>query len=97
MWTPPTRYRVSIRQRSEGIAMSTSFKVGDAVRWNSEAGEIRGTVVKVHTRDVEIMGRHRPASKQEPQYEVKSDKTGHLAMHHAAALQVTHSVSHPIK
>ncbi len=97
MWTPPTRYRVSIRQRSEGIAMSTSFKVGDAVRWNSEAGEIRGTVVKVHTRDVEFMGRHRPASKQEPQYEVKSDKTGHLAMHHAAALQVNHSVSHPIK
>jgi hypothetical protein len=88
---------VSIRQRSEGIAMSTSFKVGDAVRWNSEAGEIRGTVVKVHTRDVEFMGRHRPASKQEPQYEVKSDKTGHLAMHHAAALQVNHSVSHPIK
>jgi hypothetical protein len=88
---------VSIRQRSEGIAMSTSFKVGDAVRWNSEAGEIRGTVVKVHTRDVEFMGRHRPASKDEPQYEVKSDKTGHLAMHHAAALQVTHSVSHPIK
>ncbi|WP_159814545.1 DUF2945 domain-containing protein [Pseudomonas sp. 18058] len=77
--------------------MSTSFKVGDAVRWNSEAGEIRGTVVKVHTRDVEFMGRHRPASKQEPQYEVKSDKTGHLAMHHAAALQVNHSVSHPIK
>lgn len=70
--------------------MSTSFKVGDAVRWNSEAGEIRGTVVKVHTRDVEFMGRHRPASKQEPQYEVKSDKTGHLAMHHAAAL-------HPVK
>lgn len=90
MWTPPTRYRVSIRQRSEGIAMSTSFKVGDAVRWNSEAGEIRGTVVKVHTRDVEFMGRHRPASKDEPQYEVKSDKTGHLAMHHAAAL-------HPVK
>ena len=90
MWTPPTRYRVSIRQRSEGIAMSTSFKVGDAVRWNSEAGEIRGTVVKVHTRDVEFMGRHRPASKKEPQYEVKSDKTGHLAMHHAAAL-------HPVK
>ncbi|MFJ4542760.1 DUF2945 domain-containing protein [Pseudomonas sp. NPDC088885] len=70
--------------------MSTSFKVGDAVRWNSEAGEIRGTVVKVHTRDVEFMGRHRPASKDEPQYEVKSDKTGHLAMHHAAAL-------HPVK
>ena len=66
--------------------MTTSFKVGDAVRWNSEAGEIRGKVTKVHVKDVEFMGRHRPASKDSPQYEVKSDKTGHLAMHHEDAL-----------
>ncbi len=67
--------------------MSSSFKVGDAVCWNSEAGEIHGKVVKVHTRDTEFMGRHRPASKDAPQYEVKSDKTGHLAMHHGDALK----------
>jgi hypothetical protein len=73
--------------RHEEIDMSASFKVGDAVRWNSEAGEIHGTVVKVHTRDTEFMGRHRPASKDSPQYEVKSDKTGHLAMHHGDALK----------
>ncbi|CAM3056385.1 hypothetical protein BZK31_12225 [Pseudomonas floridensis] len=66
--------------------MTPSFKVGDAVRWNSEAGEIRGKVTQVHTRDVEFMGKHRPASKNSPQYEVKSDKTGHLAMHHEDAL-----------
>ncbi|WP_440090011.1 DUF2945 domain-containing protein [Pseudomonas fragariae (ex Marin et al. 2024)] len=66
--------------------MATSFKVGDAVRWNSEAGEIRGKVTKVHVKDVEFMGKHRPASKDSPQYEVKSDKTGHLAMHHEDAL-----------
>ncbi|VVM63196.1 DUF2945 domain-containing protein [Pseudomonas viridiflava] len=66
--------------------MTTSFKVGDAVRWNSEAGEIRGKVTKVHVKDVEFMGKHRPASKDSPQYEVKSDKTGHLAMHHEDAL-----------
>jgi len=46
--------------------MSSSFKVGEAVRWNSEAGEIHGKVVKVHTRDTEFMGRHRPASKDAP-------------------------------
>lgn len=69
--------------------MSTTFKVGDAVRWNSEAGEIQGKVVKVHIKDVEFMGRHRSASKDEPQYEVKSDKTGHLAMHHGDALHRT--------
>jgi hypothetical protein len=33
------------------------------------------------------MGKHRPASKDDPQYEVKSDKTGHLAMHKEAALK----------
>ena len=66
--------------------MTTSFKVGDAVRWNSEAGEIRGKVTKVHVKDVEFMGKHRPASKDSPQYELKSDKTGHLAMHHEDAL-----------
>nr|AAT96113.1 hypothetical protein [Pseudomonas viridiflava] len=66
--------------------MTTSFKVGDAVRWNSEAGEIRGKVTKVHVKDVEFMGKHRPASKDSPQYEVKSAKTGHLAMHHEDAL-----------
>ena len=66
--------------------MTTSFKVGDAERWNSEAGEIRGKVTKVHVKDVEFMGKHRPASKDSPQYEVKSDKTGHLAMHHEDAL-----------
>lgn len=77
----------STTKTHEEIDMSASFKVGDAVRWNSEAGEIQGTVVKVHTRDTEFMGRHRPASQDSPQYEVKSDKTGHLAMHHGEALK----------
>jgi hypothetical protein len=67
--------------------MSTKFKVGDAVHWNSEAGDIQGKVTKVHLKDVQFMGKHRPASKDDPQYEVKSDKTGHLAMHKEAALK----------
>ncbi|AUF96029.1 DUF2945 domain-containing protein [Pseudomonas sp. 02C 26] len=66
--------------------MSTKYKVGDTVRWNSEAGVIHGTVIKVHLHDVEFMGRQRHCSKDEPQYEVKSAKTGHLAMHREDAL-----------
>ncbi|HAB03346.1 MAG TPA: DUF2945 domain-containing protein [Pseudomonas sp.] len=66
--------------------MSHTFKRGDHVRWNSEAGMIDGKVVKVHTEDVEFLGRQRHCSKDEPQYEVKSDKTGHLAMHKEEAL-----------
>lgn len=67
--------------------MSAKFKVGDAVSWHSEAGVIQGKVTKVHTQDAEFMGRHRPASPDQPQYEVKSDKTGHLAVHKEPALK----------
>ncbi|MDU8429453.1 DUF2945 domain-containing protein [Pseudomonas syringae pv. actinidifoliorum] len=67
--------------------MTTAFKVGDAVSWHAEAGEVHGKVTNVHTKDVEFMGKHRPASRDDPQYEVKSDKTGYSAMHHEGALK----------
>lgn len=67
--------------------MAHAFKKGDHVRWNSDVGHVVGVVTKVVTHDVEFMGRHRHASKDEPQYEVKSDKTGHLAMHKEDALE----------
>lgn len=67
--------------------MATTFKKGDNVAWNSQAGETHGKVVKVHTSDVDFMGKHRPASKDEPQYEVESAKSGHRAMHHGDALK----------
>jgi hypothetical protein len=62
------------------------FKVGDHVRWNSEAGFVSGRVIKVHTRDTEYKGHRRHARKDEPQYEIKSDKTDHIAMHKGSAL-----------
>ncbi|MER2298940.1 MAG: DUF2945 domain-containing protein [Pseudomonas sp.] len=67
--------------------MSNRYKAGDHVKWNSEAGVIHGKVVKVHVQDVEFCGRQRHCSKGAPQYEVKSDKTGHLAMHKEDALE----------
>jgi hypothetical protein len=66
--------------------MSTKFKVGDRVRWNSEAGYVTGTIIMTHTRDTEYKGHPRHASKDEPQYEIKSDKTDHIAMHKGSAL-----------
>jgi hypothetical protein len=62
------------------------FKVGDHVRWNSEAGFVSGRIIKVHTRATEYKGYRRHASKSEPQYEIKSDKTDHVAMHKGSAL-----------
>jgi hypothetical protein len=67
--------------------MSTNFKVGDHVRWNSEAGHVTGRIIKIHTRDTEYKGHPRHASKGEPQYEIKSDKTEHIAMHKGSALR----------
>jgi len=62
------------------------FKVGDQVRWNSEAGYVTGHIIKVHTRDTDYKGHTRRASADEPQYEIKSDKTNHVAMHKGSAL-----------
>ncbi len=67
--------------------MTTVFKVGDRVSWNSEAGRVRGTIVKVHTKDVNYKGYVHHASYGDPQYEIKSDKTDHVAMHKGAALR----------
>lgn len=67
--------------------MSDRFEVGDHVSWNSEAGRVRGEITKVHTSDFEFLGRTRRASEDEPQYEVKSDKTDHLAAHKGSALR----------
>ena len=66
--------------------MPHAFKVGDHVRWNSEAGHVSGKIIRVHTRNVDYKGYTHHASEAEPQYEIKSDKTGHIAMHKGAAL-----------
>jgi hypothetical protein len=66
--------------------MSARYKVGDHVGWNSEAGQVSGTITKVHTEDFDYKGHTRRASKDEPQYEIKSDKTDHVAAHKGSAL-----------
>lgn len=66
--------------------MSAKFKVGDSVTWNSEAGKVGGTVIKVHTRDVDYKGHMHRATEDEPQYEIRSNKTDHIAMHKGAVL-----------
>ncbi len=67
--------------------MTTRFKVGDRVTWNSEAGRVSGHIVRVHTKDVNYKGYIHHASTDEPQYEIKSDKTDHIAMHKGKALR----------
>lgn len=67
--------------------MAKTFKVGDHVRWNSEAGRVSGTIIAIHTRDFTYKGHVHHASKSDPQYEIKSDKTDHIAAHKGNALE----------
>ena len=62
------------------------FKTGDLVSWNSEAGLVSGTIIKVHTSDFAFKGYTRHASPDDPQYEIKSNKTDHIAAHKGSAL-----------
>ncbi len=66
--------------------MKHEFKVGDHVGWNSEAGHVSGKIIKVHTQDFDYKGHTHRATAQDPQYEIKSDKTDHIAAHKGAAL-----------
>lgn len=62
------------------------FRVGDHVKWNSEAGHVSGVITKVHTRDFDYKGHTHRASADDPQYEIKSDKTEHVAAHRGDVL-----------
>lgn len=66
--------------------MSETFSAGDHVSWNSEAGRVSGVITKKHTQDVEYKGHMRRCSPADPQYEIRSDKTEHIAMHKGPAL-----------
>ncbi len=71
-------------------AAAAKFEVGDHVTWNSEAGHVSGTIIKVHTTNTDYKGYTHHASIDAPQYEIKSDKSDHIAMHKGSALRRTH-------
>jgi len=67
--------------------MAAKFEIGDRVTWNSEAGHVSGRIIKVHVKDSVYKGYTHHASADDPQYEIKSDKTDHIAMHKGSALK----------
>jgi hypothetical protein len=67
--------------------VTKKFKIGDHVSWNSEAGRVSGTIIAVHTADFAYKGYTHHASADDPQYEIKSDKTDHIAAHKGSALK----------
>ena len=62
------------------------FKKGDKVEWNSHGSKAVGTVEKKITSETEAGGRKVKASKEEPQFLVKSEKSGGTAVHKPDAL-----------
>lgn len=66
--------------------MTERFRVGDRVTWNSEAGHVSGTIIRVHTKDFDYKGHTHRATPELPQYEIKSSKTDHIAAHKGSAL-----------
>jgi hypothetical protein len=69
--------------------MADDPKTGDHVTWKSHGGTAEGTVERKLTSDTEASGRTVRASKDEPQYEVRSEKSGRTAVHKPGALHRT--------
>lgn len=64
-----------------------TFKAGDKVHWDTPQGETHGTVVKKETSTTKAGGHTAKATKDDPQYRVKSDKSGKEAVHKPDALK----------
>ena len=67
--------------------MAKSLKPGDHVAWSTSQGETRGVVEKKQTSPTSIRGHKVAASPGNPEYIVKSDKTGAKAAHKPDALK----------
>ena len=64
-----------------------SLKAGDKVRWDHSQGSTTGKVVRRQTTPTRIKGHKVAASKDNPEYIVKSDKTGAIAAHKPGELR----------
>ncbi len=69
--------------------MPRTFEIGDHVCWNSEAGRVSGTIIAIHTKDFGYKRHTHRASKDDPQYEIKSDKADRIAAHRGRVLRRT--------
>ena len=67
--------------------MTTEFHKGDRVTWQSHGGTAEGKVLRKITEDTELAGRTVRASRDDPQYLVRSEKGGGEAVHKPSALK----------
>lgn len=67
--------------------MAKALKRGAKVSWNTSQGRTTGTVVKKQTRKTKIKTHKVAASKDNPEYIVRSSKSGKRAAHKKSALK----------
>lgn len=67
--------------------MAKDLKAGDKVKWDTSQGETKGKVVRKQTTPTQIKGHKVAASKDNPEYIVKSDKSGKIAAHKPTELR----------
>lgn len=67
--------------------MAIDPKPGDKVEWDTSQGKTHGTVEKKQTSETQIKSHKVAASKSNPQFIVKSDKSGKKAAHRAEGLK----------
>ena len=63
------------------MAEKEDLKPGDEVEWDTSQGKTHGRVVKKQTTETHIKGHKVAATKDDPQFIVKSDKSGKEAAH----------------
>ncbi|MCX4237021.1 MULTISPECIES: DUF2945 domain-containing protein [Streptomyces] len=69
------------------MAKDKKLNKGDKVSWSSHGQTVPGKVKKKITSRAKVAGRDVDASKDEPQYEVESDKSGRNAVHKPGSLR----------
>jgi hypothetical protein len=67
--------------------MTDKLKKGDHVEWNSSGGKTEGVIEEKITKPTDFKGHHFDASKDDPEYRVKSDKSGKDAIHKPESLK----------
>ncbi len=67
--------------------MAKQLKKGDRVEWGTSQGKTQGEVEKKVTSKTQIEGHTAKASKDDPQYVVKSKKSGKQAVHKPGSLK----------
>jgi hypothetical protein len=69
------------------MSKDAEFEKGDHVEWSSHGSTAKGTVEEKITEDTEAAKRTVRASPDDPQYRVRSDKSGNDAVHKPDALR----------